>query len=133
MPTFVEDSENYSVGVLNMFNEFEEFVQKNNYEPIAVMPLKLFKLELIPVSRDSWQEKYNRKTRKWEIPESKSDKNFVETHKETIEKVIGQIKELSELSREEQINALDIIYPPKRKKIPIDIHNSLIDDMINSI
>jgi hypothetical protein len=130
MPSFVEysDDDVNPHGVSIMLEEFINHTMTNNYEPIAIMPLKLFKLELIPAYRDDWKKKYNRKTRKWEMGEEPSDKTFVMEHKETIERVIDQIRILDKMSTEDQMIELDNMYPPKGH-IPRD----LIDELVNSL
>lgn len=130
MPTFVEDADTAAEGVCKMFTEFEEFTKANNYEPIAVMPLKLFKMETIPVFKDDWKKKYNRKTRSWEVPDhdGKEEQTFVKSHQETIERVIGQIRELDGLPQSDQLRMLDKMYPPA-----YDIPDGISDDIINSL
>jgi hypothetical protein len=128
IPVFVDNVDTASEGVCKMFTEFDEFTKKNNYEPIAVMPLKLFKMEIIPVEKNSWQKKYSRKSRTWEMPEEKSNLSFVQTHQETIERVIGQIRELDGLSESDQLQMLDKMYPPA-----YNVPKGMSDDIINSL
>lgn len=128
MPSFVDTDVDSNTQIQKMFDEFNDFTLVHNYEPVAIMPLKLFKMELIPVEKNSWKKVYNRKTGSWEIPEEVSDKNYVQTHQETIEKVISQIKQLDGLDPDEQLRELDKLYPPA-----YDIPKGLDDDLINSL
>jgi hypothetical protein len=62
------------------------------------------------------------------MPEEKSDLSFVQTHQETIERVVGQIRELDGLSESEQLQMLDKMYPPA-----YDVPDGISDDIINSL
>lgn len=128
MPSFVEDSLVSEKDIQKIFEEFEEFTKENKFEPIAVMPLKLFKMEIIPVGKDDWKKKYNRKTREWEFSEVKEERSFVQVHQPIIEKVVNQIKMLDRLSLDEQLRELDKLYPPE-----YSVPNGVSDDLINSL
>lgn len=117
--------------IQDMFEEFREFVNANNYEPIAIMPVKLFRLELIPVERGEWKKKYNRKTKTWDDPENGDDKCFVETYQGTIEDTIAIIKRLDILTPDEQVSELDILYPPEPSMNQLSQKDT--DDIINSL
>lgn len=127
MPSYIDNIDTHTY---NMFNEFTEFVTTNKYEPIAIMPLKLFKMEIIPVERDSWKHTYNRKSKCWELPTDHVDdkKNYVQSHQETIERVVSQIRSLDKLSPEQQLEELDKLYP-----LDYNIPDKLSDDLINSL
>lgn len=90
--------------------QFLEVATINSYTPICILPLKLFKFEIVPVERDDWKKKYNKKTRKYEMQETPY-KNYVESLATTIRKVIGQIKDLDGLSPENVEKRLDELYP----------------------
>jgi hypothetical protein len=128
MPTFVDDVDMVIEMTKNMFIEFDDFIKTTSYVPIAIMPLKLFKMEIIQVERNSWQKIYNKKSRTWEMPEEKTELNFVQTHQETIERVVEQIRFLDNMTRSDQIQELDILYSP-----PCDISDDICNDLVNSL
>jgi hypothetical protein len=132
MPSFVDDAGEGDdpKNTNGMFDEFREFTQKNNYEPIAIMPLKLFKLELIPAYRDDWKKKYSRKTKTWEMTEDPlQPETFVMSHRETIEKVVAQIRRLDAMPQSDQLIELDKLYPPKYV-VPDDMGEDLINSLM---
>ena len=128
IPSFIDDSHISEEEIQEMFVEFESFVKENNFEPVAVMPLKLFKLELIPVGRDDWRKKYNRQTKEWYLSEEIEEKSFVQVYQPIIEKVVNQIMILDKLSPEEQLRELDRMYPQY-----FDIPEEVSDDIIKSL
>lgn len=128
MSSFVDDPDTIKEGIDSIFEDFGTLVRDNDYVPIAIMPLKLFKVDIIPVTREDWKKKYNRKTRSWVMPENPPDTTFVQFHQDTINTVIHQIMELSEMSPDEQIDKLDILYPPKH-----DIGKDLVDSLVSSL
>lgn len=133
MPSFIESSNECSdiIDTSIMFEEFKSFTLENDYEPIAVMPLKLFRIDIIPVYRDDWKKKYNRKTKEWELSDEYDEEmTFVKHHQDTIEKVVNQIRMLDKLDPEEQEKELDILYPPAYK-IPSDLCDNLISSMLD--
>jgi hypothetical protein len=129
VPPFIEsNSEEKEVpNIQKMFNSFEEFVIENNHEPIAIMPLKLFRMDIIPVERDDWKKKYNRKTKTWELSDDDQQTSFVKSHQETIENVVAIIRRLDEMDQIDQILELDKLYPPTRV-----VPNNM-DDLIHSL
>tara|TARA_A100001015_G_scaffold271036_1_gene324232 strand:- start:2237 stop:2647 length:411 start_codon:yes stop_codon:yes gene_type:complete len=113
MPNIVDGKTNYIERVQQMYQEFTNFVEDNKYEPFAIMPLKLFRLDLVPVNRMSWQKIYNHSTKQWGLPNELKDITFVQSQQETIERVINEIKMLYILPREKQIEKLNELYPCK--------------------
>ena len=113
-----------------IFEEFKEYILLNNCEPIAILPLKLFKLELIPVYRDDWKKTYNRRTRKWEMPDTPTTQSYVQTHQETIETVVNQIKQLDTLNPDDQLKELDKLYPPPYTALE-DMDNDTMLSMVS--
>jgi hypothetical protein len=116
---------------LIMFNEFEKFVVENKYEPIAIMPLKLFRMDIIPVERNDWKKTYNRKTKKWELNDENNKPeqiSFVKSHQNTIEIIINQIKQLDEMKLNDQLIELDKLYPPVNS-----VSKDIMSDLINSL
>ena len=114
MPSYVVDEQDISTRIGGMINEFNGFIEDNKFEPIAIMPLKLFRLDLIPVNRNTWQRKYNRSKRQWELPDVLDSRTYVDAHKEYIVEAIKAIKLLEPLSQEEQITKLNEMYPWSR-------------------
>jgi hypothetical protein len=102
------------------------FASSRNVVPIAVLPLKLFKFETIPVLRDSWKS----------FVKKKESKSFVQTYAKTIRHVVSQIRELSLLNTAEQISTLNLIYPQSKEAKytpPYQITTTMSDELINSL
>lgn len=117
VPKFVERKDNEAESIRAMFDEFNTFIFENKYVPIAIMPLKLFKLELVPVERNSWRN-----------TSDNDEKSFVESYRDTIKKVIYQIKHLDGMNRSEQLKELDELYPP-----PNNVTTEMYNDLVNSL
>ncbi len=107
----------------DMIKDYEEYCDKHNYIKVAVMPLKLFRCDIIPVSRDEW-----RKERKI----NKNSKSYVHAYEEVIHKTLQDIKYLSTLDKEKQVEELDKLYPPKNKPMP-PVDSAIEQDLINSL
>lgn len=101
---------------------------KKSKKLVAVLPLKLFDMEIIPVDRDEWKKTYNRATRKWEIAEEKKGM-YSKQHEKTIFQTVELIKKLSNLSREEQLRELEELYPSD--DVPEYIYDDLLKSMLN--
>jgi hypothetical protein len=93
--------------------EINHFFESNNYKPVAIMPLKLFKMDIIPVQCDDWKKEYNRKTKKWEI--SKSGSSFVKQYETIIKTTISHIKRLDTLPQDQQKAEIDLIFSKSDK------------------
>jgi hypothetical protein len=113
-----------------MVNNFLDHAKKNDYTAICIIPLKLFKFEIIPVERNDWKKKYNRSTRTY-IEEEKDYENYVESHANTIKQVISQIKELDKLPKDKMLERLDEMYP--RYDPEPHISDEMCEDIIKSI
>jgi hypothetical protein len=114
-PNIHSDETKTAEGVVVMIEEFTTMVHAKQVEPIAVMPIKLFRLDIIPVECDDWKRVYDRKLRAWVMPDDAPDGTFVEAHHKTINTVIAQIKELEVLSPDQQEERLDELYPQAPK------------------
>jgi hypothetical protein len=104
-----EDDVTTNKNISQIFDNGDEIAVKNNYVPIMILPLKLFKFEIIPVERDEWRKKYNRSKKQW-ICEDTPYKCYVDSQSEDIKKIISQIKLLDPLTPSEQLKELDILY-----------------------
>jgi hypothetical protein len=87
-------------------------------------------LQLCLLYRDDWKKQYSRKTKKWEMPNDVISTTFVKSHQDTIEKIILQIKTLDKMPQNDQIIALDKLYPPAYTLHNID---DIQNDLINSL
>ena len=128
---YVDDCEDESLNASNielMYSSFYETCSSSGSVPIAIMPLKLFRMDVIPVYRDSWREVYNRKSKSWEVPDSIEERTFTQTHQETINTVISHIRRLDALPSNMQLDELDTLYPPKWA-----MDKNIVDDIISSL
>ena len=129
-PEFIDNVYTPEKKIRTMLSSFIRFTDEKNYTPIAVLPLKLFKLELVPVERFGWRKVYDRKTRTWILPpERKNDtKSYIQTHEKLINTVVDQIKKLDSMSPEDQIRELNKMYP-----LQCVTSNELANDLISSL
>lgn len=114
----------------DLINEFNNVAKGNDYTPICILPLKLFKFETILVERDDWKKKYNKKLKLYEKQDT-TYKNYVEQHADTIRRVINQIKELDGLSHDDIRDRLDEMYPPSYKLPSDEFCDSLFKSAYN--
>lgn len=76
--------------------EFEQFCKDNGYEPVGLLPYKIFQCPIVHLKKDT---------------------NFIkEHHKTLIADTINFIKEHINLPKEDQIKALDNKYPKYQKR-----------------
>lgn len=114
----------------NIVKEFLTYAQNNDYTPICLLPLKLFKFEIVPIERNDWKKVYDRKTRKY-VEAPTEFKNYVEAHSETIKRVIAQIKELDGKTETEIHERLDVLYPTC--SLPSSLTEDISDYLIKSM
>lgn len=110
--------------------DFISYGEKNDYTPICLLPLKLFKFEIVPVERNDWKKTFDRKSKKY-IEQETDFSNYVESHAETIKHTISVIKELDGRPEKEISSRLNEIYPEYRKND--ETHYELIKNLIEYV
>jgi hypothetical protein len=140
-PKYVEDSGDEKTNEKNigaMFDEFSKYCEDNGYAKIAVMPIKLFRMDFVPIDRTEWTKVYNRSTRVWEQPAPEDMpmdvlgnpyESFVKSNEETINKVLHDIKYLNGLDEEEKLKQFEELYPSPNKSYS----DALCDELVNSL
>ena len=74
------------------------YCNENKFNIIAILPLKLFKIETIILNRDDWKKK-------------ETKLSYIETHSKSITNVINNIRLIDSLPAEEKLERLDLLYP----------------------
>jgi hypothetical protein len=137
--TEAKDGTDISTAETQLITEFKNMCFEKKYNPVAVLPVKLFQLETVPLYRNDWKTevgiKYNKKLN--------TDSTFVENWQDDIKRIIGEIEVLEKLNVEEQLIAIEKLYPPKRRGVAtkrtntttaeIGISNELSNDLIKSL
>ena len=101
--------------VQTMYDEFGVYCKDNSFEPVAVMPVKLFRLDLIDIERGSWTTAFRGKKQ----PVQVGGASYVETFRGVIERVIEEIRFLTGLeSAADKEAGLDRLYPPVQRTSP---------------
>lgn len=101
--------------VHTMYDEFAAHCRANAFEPVAVMPVKLFRLDLVDVERGSWTTAFRGKKQPIQVGSA----SYVETFRGVIERVVGEIRHLDTLtSAAEKEAELDRLYPPPARGSP---------------
>ena len=82
----------------SIIEECVAYCIENKFNIIAILPLKLFKIETIILNRDDWKKK-------------ETELSYIETHRQVITDVIENIKIIDALPAKDKIQRLDLMYP----------------------
>jgi hypothetical protein len=126
--TIMEDKTVNANTCQSTLDEFADFCTANGHHPVAVMPLKLFKLSLIPAYRDDWKTAFVDRKKVNKLVMTEASTTYVRHYEKDITDIINIVKRLDVLPRDEQLSEIDDLYPP-----PYAIEKTVEDDLIQSM